>query len=88
MAFGIYNLFEAFLLMVNAVAVLHEQRFLDKSECRLTDSFDFHHRLILVLILIIFFSLSSTDFNFDFHPEQLSWLGPKPEPECEHEPVR
>ena len=34
MAFGIYNLFEAFLLIVNAVAVLHEQRFLDKSECR------------------------------------------------------
>lgn len=36
MAFGIYNLFEAFLLIVNAVAVLHEQRFLDKSECFLT----------------------------------------------------
>ncbi|XP_077989417.1 immediate early response 3-interacting protein 1-like [Glandiceps talaboti] len=30
MAFTIYSLFEAILLMINAVAILHEERFLNK----------------------------------------------------------
>ena len=32
MAFGLYSLLEAILLVLNAICVLHEQRFLSKSK--------------------------------------------------------
>ena len=34
MAFTLYSLLQAALLCVNAIAVLHEERFLKNSECR------------------------------------------------------
>lgn len=33
MAFGLYSLIEAVILCLNAVCILHEERFLAKSKC-------------------------------------------------------
>lgn len=35
MGFGLYSLLEAGLLVVNAIAILNEERFLNKSKCDL-----------------------------------------------------
>ena len=43
MAFGLYSLLEACLLIVNAMAVLNEERFLSKSKLRLDYLFTYQN---------------------------------------------